>query len=104
MTTKHKKEVSIDYLFKLKKSTAKIEKELNDIDELIEEYKSGNYDLQGIRIFSRLHTSIDLDLNILDVSELLGIYKSRLQSKYKTLQDELNNAVEAFKGNDVAVK
>lgn len=79
----------IDELSNLKADIVYLDTEIARVRSIMAEYKAGYRDIQGIRLFSRLHQSFDLNLQFYSIDELLESYKNRLVERREAKMDML---------------
>lgn len=60
---------------------------------ILDEYIRGEQSFEGIRLYSRLHNSIDLSNTFISTTEVLNLYLTRLQAKIDELNAEFNTLI-----------
>ena len=67
--------------------------EFQRLNGILREYLAGAHSFEGIRLYSRLHSSIDLSNDFVSTVEVLNLYLDRLQAKIRDLNAELENII-----------
>ena len=67
--------------------------EFQRLNGILKEYLAGAHSFEGIRLYSRLHSSIDLSNDFVSTVEVLNLYLDRLQAKIRDLNAELENII-----------
>ena len=67
--------------------------EFQRLNGILKEYLAGAHSFEGIRLYSRLHSSIDLSNDFVSTVEVLNLYLDRLQAKISDLNAELENII-----------
>lgn len=79
----------VELRLRIKAYTAEFQR-LNDI---LDEYLAGAHSFEGIRLYSRVHSSIDLSNEFVSTVEVLNLYLDRLQAKIRDLNAELESII-----------
>ena len=79
----------VELRLRIKAYTAEYQR-LNDI---LKEYLAGAHSFEGIRLYSRVHSSINLSNEFVSTVEVLNLYLDRLQAKIRDLNAELENII-----------
>ena len=67
--------------------------EFQRLNGILKEYLAGAHSFEGIRLYSRLHSSIDLSNDFVSTVEVLNLYLDRLQAKISDLNAELETII-----------
>ena len=67
--------------------------EIERLENVLIAYSKDEQSFEGIRLYSRLHTSIDLSAKYISIDEVLHTYISRLKIKLSDLKQELSNLI-----------
>lgn len=92
--------ITVEDIMQQKKVVDTLQAEVDKITEIMAEYENGGYDLQGIRVFSRLHISMDLNKDLLPINELLEMYIHRVQHRLDDAAQRLQHLVDQFREDD----
>jgi len=79
----------VDLRLRIKAYTAEFQR----LDTIRKEYLVGAHSFEGIRLYSRVHSSIDLSNEFVSTVEVLNLYLDRLQAKIRDLNAELENII-----------
>ena len=83
----------IDTIVELRLRIKAYTAEFQRLDNILREYLAGVHSFEGIRLYSRVHTSIDLSNEFVSTVEILNWYLDRLQAKIRDLNAELENII-----------
>ncbi len=83
----------IDTIVELRLRIKAYTAEFQRLDAILDEYSAGVHSFEGIRLYSRVHSSIDLSNEFVSTVEVLNLYLDRLQAKIRDLNAELENII-----------
>lgn len=83
----------IDTIVELRLRIKAYTAEFQHLDAIRKEYLAGAHSFEGIRLYSRLHSSIDLSNDFVSTVEVLDLYLDRLQAKIRDLNAELEGII-----------
>lgn len=84
----------IDTIVELRLRIKAYTAEFQRLDNILREYLAGAHSFEGIRLYSRVHCSIDLRNEFVSTVEVLNLYLDRLQAKIRDLNAELENIID----------
>ncbi len=83
----------IDAIVELRLRIKAYTAEFQRLKDILDEYLAGTHSFEGIRLYSRVHSSIDLSNEFVSTAEILNWYLDRLQAKIRDLNAELENII-----------
>jgi len=83
----------VDRIIELRKQIKSYSNEAERINGIISDYAKGVQSFEGIRLYSRLHSSIELSNDFVTMDEILEIYITRLGAKIGELEAELADLI-----------
>ena len=83
----------IDTIVELRLRIKAYTAEFQRLDAIRKEYLAGAHSFEGIKLYSRVHSSIDLSNEFVSTVEVLNLYLDRLQAKIRDLNAELENII-----------
>ena len=84
----------IDTIIELRVQIKTYTAEFQRLNDIRNKYLAGAHSFEGIRLYSRVHTSIDLSNEFVSTVEILNWYLDRLQAKIRDLNAELENIID----------
>lgn len=86
----------IDTIVELRLRIKAYTAEFQRLDNILNEYLAGAHSFEGIRLYSQVHSSIDLSNDFVSTVEVLNLYLDRLQAKIRDLNTELENIINSL--------
>lgn len=86
----------IDTIVELRLRIKAYTTEFQRLNGILDEYLAGAHSFEGIRLYSRVHSSIDLSNDFVSTVEVLNLYLDRLQAKIRDLNAELENIINSL--------
>lgn len=83
----------IDTIVELRLRIKAYTAEFQRLDNILYKYLAGTHSFEGIRLYSRVHGSINLSNEFVSTVEVLNLYLDRLQAKIRDLNAELENII-----------